>query len=357
MSHTLTITRLFKAPRERVFEAFTQVSAMQAWYGPEGFSVPACSSDPKPGGQYRIEMHSPEGSVHIVTGEYLEVRAPDKLVFTWAWLEGAGRGPETTVSLSFADKAGHTELTLVQTGFATETSRDKHNHGWDSSFNSMDAMLDGRPQAVEARPILLGDPRSSYVWSARLAFEEKGIAYTLLPMPPHSPEIDAIHPKGKIPAFRCGANTLFETSAILHYVDAAFPGPALLPESPLERAQVEQWISAINAYFYDTMVKHYVLQYVFPTGENGQPDRAVIDQAINQMQQDFAVLDKAYGARNYLADDSLTLADLLLAPIVFYVSSMQEGKAILEPYANVRRAYSAIAQRPSFIATMPQQGN
>jgi glutathione S-transferase len=356
MSPTLTITRLFKAPRERVFEAFTQVDAIQAWYGPEGFTVPGCRCDPKPGGSYRIEMHSPEGSVHIVTGKYLEVHAPDKLVFTWAWLEGAGRGPQTTVSLSFVDKAGHTELTLVQSGFVSDLAREQHSHGWNSSFNSLEAMLDGRQQPVEARPTLLGDPRSSYVRSARLAFEEKGIAYTLLPLAPHSPEVDAIHPKGKIPVFRIGSNTLFETSAILHYVDAAFPGPALMPDSPLERAQVEQWISAINAYYYDSMVRRYVLQYVFPKGEHGQPDREVIEQAIADIQLDFALLDKAYGERDYLVGNGLTLADLLLAPIVFYVSSMPEGKAILEPFANVRRAYSVISQRPSFAATMPPLG-
>jgi len=357
MSHTLTITRLFKAPRERVFDAFIKVDAMQTWYGPEGFTVPACVSEPKPGGKYRIEMHSPEGSVHVVTGEYLEVSPPDRLVFTWAWLEGTGRGPETTVSLSFADRAGQTELTLVQTGFTTELERDKHGHGWDSSFNSLDATLDGRPQPIEARATLLGDPRSTYVRSARMAFAEKGIAYTLQPFPPHTPEIDAIHPKGKIPAFRIGTNTLFETSAILRYIDTVFPGPALLPETPFESAQVEQWISAINAYYYDSMVRRYVLQYVFPKGENGQPDRAVIDQAIADMKQDFAVLDKAYGERDYLVGDNLSLADLLLAPILFYVVSMPEGKTVLEPFANVRRAYAAIAQRPSFTATVPSLGH
>lgn len=353
MSPTLTITRLFKAPRERVFEAFTQGEAMQAWYGPEGFTAPVCESNPVPGGKYRVEMHSPEGSVHVVTGEYLEVVPPEKLVFTWAWLEGTGRTQETTVTLSFADKAGHTELTLVQTGFANELARDKHNHGWNSSFNSLDAMLQGQPQPLEPHLTLLGDPRSTYVRSARMAFAEKGIAYTLKPLPPHTPEIDAVHPKGKIPALLVGQTSMFETSAILHYIDEALPGPALMPASAFERAQVEQWISAVNAYFYDSMVRRYVLQYVFPSGADGQPDRKVIDQAIADMQRDFAVLDRAYGERNYLVGDLLTLADLLLAPILFYVSSMPEGKAVLEPFSNVRRAYAAMTQRASFITTTP----
>ncbi|HEU0201957.1 MAG TPA: SRPBCC domain-containing protein, partial [Burkholderiaceae bacterium] len=69
---TLRITRQFDAPRERVFDAFISAEALQAWMGPGGFSVPRCEVDARPGGRYRIQMHSPEGSVHIVTGEYRE---------------------------------------------------------------------------------------------------------------------------------------------------------------------------------------------------------------------------------------------------------------------------------------------
>src|SRR5437016_12878326 len=101
---TLTITRFFKAPCERVFEAFTKKEAIEGWFGPEGFTVPSVAIDVRHGGKYRIEMHSPEGSVHIVSGEFREVRPPEQLAFSWAWLEGAGVGPETLVTLSFAAK-------------------------------------------------------------------------------------------------------------------------------------------------------------------------------------------------------------------------------------------------------------
>lgn len=99
---TLTLIRTFKAPRQQVFDAFTKKEAIQSWFGPEGYTVPRASVDVRTGGKYRIEMHSPEGSVHIVTGDYQEVRPPEKLVFTWAWLDGAGVGPQTLVTLTFA---------------------------------------------------------------------------------------------------------------------------------------------------------------------------------------------------------------------------------------------------------------
>ena len=349
----LTINRTFKDSRERVFDAFTKKDAIQAWFGPDGFTVPSVAIDAKPGGKYRIEMHSPEGSVHVVTGQFREVNRPEKLVFTWAWLDGAGVGPETLVTLVFKDKGGSTEMTLVHSGFATVEARDAHNGGWTSSLDCLTAMLAGKPQPVEARPTIIGDPRSSYTRSTRMAFAEKGIAYALDEQPPQSDAVKAIHPLGKIPAFRSGKLQLFESSAIMRYVDEAFPGPRLMPESPADRARAEQWISSTHCYFYNAMITRYVLQYLFPNGADGKPDQAVIGAARADMARHFGILDAAYGARNYLVGEALSLADLLLAPIVFYVGNMPDGRDLLAPFANVRRAHAAIAERDSFRSTLP----
>lgn len=351
--HTLTIARTFDAPRARVFDAFTKKEAIQSWFGPEGFTVPSVAIDPRPGGKYRIEMHSPEGTVHVVTGAFREVRAPEKLVYSWAWAEGDRTGAETTVTLTFVEKAGRTEVTLVHSGFATADAKDAHNRGWASAFDGMGPALAGKSKPTTARPTILGDPRSSYVRSARMAFVEKGIAYTLEPHAPHSPAIDAIHPFGRVPAFCCGALTLFETSAIARYVDEAFPGPKLMPDTPADRARVEQWISTVHCYFYDAMVARYLLQYVFPRGVDGKPDRAVIDAAIPQIRTQFGILESTYGTRDFLVGDSVTLADLMLAPIVFYLLAMPESAKILEPFAGVRRAHAAMTARESYTTTMP----
>ncbi len=108
----LVIKRHFNAPPERVFAAFTKKDLMQAWYGPENMTAPRCEVDARVGGKYRVELHSPSGAVHIVTGEFKEIRPPERLVYTWGWLEGAGRGPETLVTLTFASGDGGTDLTL-----------------------------------------------------------------------------------------------------------------------------------------------------------------------------------------------------------------------------------------------------
>ena len=101
---SLVIKRHFKAPPERVFAAFTEKGLMQAWYGPEAMTVPHCEVDARVGGKYRVEMHSPAGSVHIVTGEFREIHPPERLVYTWGWLNGASRGPAGRIS-TFCAKA------------------------------------------------------------------------------------------------------------------------------------------------------------------------------------------------------------------------------------------------------------
>jgi glutathione S-transferase len=350
---TLTLLRTFKAPRERVFDAFTQKEAIQAWFGPEGCNAPSVALDPKPGGKYRIEIHSPEGTVYVVTGTFREVQRPEKLVFTWAWLQGTGVGPETLVTLSFAEKGGATELMLVHSGFATATDRDNHNRGWSSSLECLTSMLAGKSQPLDPVPTILGDPRSSYTRSARMALIEKGIAHRLDPQPPGSDAVNAIHPFGKIPAFRCGKLELFESSAIMRYVDEVFPGPRLMPEDPVERAKAEQWVSSVHCYLYNSMIVRYVLEYVFPKGPDGKPDQTTIAGALENARKHLAILDRAYGSGSYLVGSQPTIADLLIAPIVFYVGRMPGGKELLEPFGAVRRGQDAMAERESFRATLP----
>ena len=143
MSHSVSITRHFKAPREQVFEAFTNAQAMQEWYGPETFTCPRVESDPRPGGKYLIEMRSPDGTPHIVSGEYQEVRAPEKLVFTWAWLEGKKRANESLVTIMFVTKDGGTEMTLLHSGLASIEDAKAHEGGWTSSLNDLNKKLGG----------------------------------------------------------------------------------------------------------------------------------------------------------------------------------------------------------------------
>jgi len=229
--------------------------------------------------------------------------------------------------------------------------RDGHAYGWDSTLNKLTELLDESGSA--ATVTLIGHSASSYTWTARLGLTEKGVKYTLHDVLPSSDEVAAIHPFKRVPAFRDGPIELFETSAILRYVDEAFPGPKLTPDTIIDRARCEQWVSCVSSYFYDTMVKRYVLQYVFPRGEGGKPDRAVIDKAVGEMRPQLAALDKAYGNAQFLAGPALSFADLFVAPIIAYLGMMPEGKQLLSAVPNVARAAALMQSRPSFAATHP----
>jgi glutathione S-transferase len=190
-----------------------------------------------------------------------------------------------------------------------------------------------------------------------MALAEKGLAYTFEPAGPHSEAINAVHPFGRIPALRDGEIALWETSAIVRYLDECFArGTPLLPGSIIERTRCEQWVSAINGYCYDTMVRRYVLQYVFPRGAAGAPDRTVIDAALAEIPRQLAALERSYGDSDWLAGSTVSMADLFIAPILAYVEAMPEGPALLAAAPNVRRAQAAIRLRPSFTSTEPRLG-
>lgn len=350
-THELTLIRFIQAPRARVFDAFVQSALASQWMCPRGMSVPEAQFDARAGGRFRITMQARNGAKFSAGGAFRELVRPQKLAFSWRWESKGMPGTETVIAIAFIERAAGTEIRMTQSDFPDAAARDTHEEGWGSCLNQLSDLLDARGQA--ATVVLLGDPRSSYVRAARMGLAEKGVKYTLQPHAPHTPEILAVHPFGRVPGFRDGRVALFETSAILRYVDEAFPGPSLVPGTVRDRARCEQWVSAINAYLDGTMVRRYVLQYIFPKGAGGQPDRAVIDGAVKEMEGQFAILERAYGSNDYLAGKALSMADLFLAPILFYVEQFAEGKALLARHPNVMRAQGVVRARASFRDTAP----
>src|ERR1700752_2513004 len=88
----LVITRIFDAPREVVFNAWSEPERAMRWWGPQGFTTAHCEMDVRPGGTYRVCMRSPEGTEHWQRGVCREVVEPERLVFSFAWEDAEG-GP------------------------------------------------------------------------------------------------------------------------------------------------------------------------------------------------------------------------------------------------------------------------
>ncbi len=138
----LLITRVFDAPREIVFRAWTEPEHLIRWRGPKGFTTTVISMDLRPGGAYRFHMRSPEGTDHWLRGVYREIVEPERLVFTWAWEDEQGRPRhETLVTVTFEELAGKTRLTLRQAVFESVTARDAHRTGWSSSLDRLAEFL------------------------------------------------------------------------------------------------------------------------------------------------------------------------------------------------------------------------
>lgn len=200
---------------------------------------------------------------------------------------------------------------------------------------------------------IIGFPQSTYVRVARMACEEKGVAYDLRPAPPHSPEVLAIHPFGKIPAMRHGDFELFESKAIGTYLDRVFPGPRLIPEDARDAALTEQWVSAVNTVIDRTMVRTYLFSYIFPKTPDGKPDRAAIEDVAPALREQIGILDKAVSKTGHLAGNQFTFADINLLPILFYVRNFPEGGEAIASAKHLAAYYDRHAQRPSFKNTMP----
>jgi uncharacterized protein YndB with AHSA1/START domain len=137
----LVVTRIFKAPVERVYAAWTDAQQMKRWFAPGDMSVPVAEADVREGGGYRVQMagSGSDCEFHTTGGIYREVVPNRRLVFTWQW---EGSELETMVTLEFRPLSdSETELTLIHEGFDSEDTRDKHGQGWDGCLAKLEAFL------------------------------------------------------------------------------------------------------------------------------------------------------------------------------------------------------------------------
>lgn len=137
----LELTRVIKAPRARVFDAWTRPEMIRLWFGPEGMKPSEVSTDAQVDGAYSIAMESCEGKgASKATGRYLQVNPYDLLQFTWdaSWAPGE----ESLVTIHFRDMDGGTEIKLIHDRFSTKESRDGHNRGWSGILDHLVEVLE-----------------------------------------------------------------------------------------------------------------------------------------------------------------------------------------------------------------------
>ena len=134
----LVIRRTFKAPREKVFRAWTEEETIKQWWGPEGCTPSSAEIDLRVGGRYRIGSCRTEAGEEIfANGEYREIQPPERLVFTWNWEPPGMEIEETLVTVEFRELGGATEIILTHERLPDEKARDLHGMGWNSALDCL----------------------------------------------------------------------------------------------------------------------------------------------------------------------------------------------------------------------------
>jgi len=136
-SHDLEIDVYYDAPRQEIFENWIDASKLRTWFAPCGFDVIDCEVSAHPGGKWRIVFRSKDGAEFLESGEFREVVAPERLVFTLRHVEAVVT-LETMVTVTFAVDGFGTRMPFKQTGFDTEARRDDHREGWGECFRQLE---------------------------------------------------------------------------------------------------------------------------------------------------------------------------------------------------------------------------
>src|ERR1043166_108509 len=210
-----------------------------------------------------------------------------------------------------------------------------------------------------ADPIVYGFPRSTFVHIVRLLLTHKGVPYTFHDLEPDmgKPPHLKLHPFDRVPVLQHGDFTVYETSAIAAYVDEAFPTPSLTPTDPRARARVNQWISAVNSYYYPYMIFHVTHErLVFP--ELGiASDEKIVAHALPKVELALDVMERALShGKDYLLGTDLTIADFYMLPSTYAFSLTGEGKAMypkFPAFCRWRERMEALPAVKTFRAAQP----
>jgi glutathione S-transferase len=208
------------------------------------------------------------------------------------------------------------------------------------------------------KPILYGFDGSTYVRTVRMLLAEKGIEYDQVPVnvlagEPREPEHLARHPFGKVPVMDIDGIRIRETDAICRYIEDTRGGPSFIPENAKDRARMNEAISLINSYGYNALVG-VAGYHLFPDFIGGANDDARA-AALVESEKLLKLLSENKGKDTWLAGDKLSLADMLLGPIMFYVSLTPDADQVLG-VADTRAWWDALNAVPSFTASAPDLG-
>ena len=159
----------------------------------------------------------------------------------------------------------------------------------------------------------------------------------------------ARQPFGKVPAIDDNGFKMYESRAIIRYLDETLPGPKLTPSDAKGRAMMEMWTSNEYSYFSGPAMK-IVSQKMMVPMRGGTTDMAIVDAAKNDLQSPLDVLDKHFASSTYMVGDQFTLADVTYMPYVEYLFACGEGDLITSR-KHLASWWNRVSERPSWKKT------
>jgi glutathione S-transferase len=202
-------------------------------------------------------------------------------------------------------------------------------------------------------------PGSPFGRAVLSTLEEKGASWRLSPVPVgtlRSPEHLARHPFGRVPVLEHDGFLLYETQAILRYLDRVLPSPALTPADPRHAARMDQVMNVNDWYLFQGVANVIVFHRVVGPRVMGlAPDEAAIEAAMPKARAVFEELARLLRDQPFFAGDAISLADLLVAPQLGLFSLTPEWLALVAPHRNLVAWLARMEARPSLQATTWQR--
>ena len=139
---SLEIKRFIKAPRDRVYAAWTDPAQLKQWFGPENTRTQDLIAEARVDGKFRWDLINAEGEKMTCRGEYLELQPGRKIVFTWQWDDDeTWKNHTSVVTVELCDRDNGTELRLTHERLPNEKSRDGHTGGWNSALDKLENLF------------------------------------------------------------------------------------------------------------------------------------------------------------------------------------------------------------------------
>ena len=203
--------------------------------------------------------------------------------------------------------------------------------------------------------IVHGIPGSSYGRAVLVALEEKGARYRFAAVAPgelRSARHLALHPFGRVPVLVHADFRLYETAAILRYIERVLPSPALVPSAVREAARMDQLMNVNDWYLFQGPGSVIGFQRIVGPKLMGlTPDEAAIAAVLPKAHAVFGELSAQLGTQRHLAGDAFTLADAMIGPQMDFLAQTPEWEALTAGRSNLREWLARVNARPSFTAT------